>query len=120
MRRIHSKNTRPELKLRRYLWAEGLRYRVHYGPERIDIAFPKKKVAIFVDGCFWHGCPTHSHFPKSNIDYWVPKLKRNIERDRKITFELKVKGWTVFRLWEHQLGNLECVTAQIRSAFCQN
>ena len=116
MRAIHSKNTRPELRLRKALWLKGFRYRIHYGTEKIDIAFPSKKLAIFVDGCFWHGCPIHSHVPKSNIEYWAPKLKKNIERDKKMDERLQKKGWRVLRFWEHELDNLETVKEQISKA----
>jgi DNA mismatch endonuclease (patch repair protein) len=75
MSAIRSENTKPEIALRRALWARGWRYRKHYGKEKIDIAFPSKKLAIFLDGCFWHGCPLHSHLPKSHKEYWHLKLK---------------------------------------------
>ncbi|MFX0108638.1 MAG: very short patch repair endonuclease, partial [Candidatus Hodarchaeota archaeon] len=93
--------------LRRALWAEGLRFRTHYCKEKIDIAFPSKKLAIFVDGCFWHGCPIHSHLPKSHEDYWHPKLKKNIERDCAKNTRLEAQGWRVLRFWEHDLNDPE-------------
>jgi len=104
MSKIRSRDTKPEVLLRRALWARGLRYRVCYGPERIDIAFPSRKLAVFVDGCFWHGCPEHSHLPKSNEAYWLPKLKRNIERDRAKEARLRAEGWEVIRVWEHDVN----------------
>ncbi len=104
MQAIKSKHTKPELLLRKELSRRGYRYRLHYGPYKIDIAFPSKKVAIFVDGCFWHQCPLHSHKPKSNKSYWGPKLKRNIKRDKKTNYGLRLLGWTVLRVWEHELG----------------
>jgi len=106
MSAIRSKHTKPELILRKALWAEGLRYRLHYGPERIDIAFPSKKLAIFVDGCFWHGCPKHGHTPKSNKSYWISKLRRNTERDKARSIKLKVAGWSVMRFWEHDVNSV--------------
>jgi DNA mismatch endonuclease (patch repair protein) len=115
MSAIRSKNTKPELTLRKALWAAGLRFRIHYGPEKIDIAFPSRKVAIFVDGCFWHGCPIHAHFPKSHQDYWVPKLNRNKERDMKKNERLKKAGWLVKRFWEHELSDLPMVEKEILS-----
>jgi len=78
MSSIKSKNTKPEILIRKALWKKGYRYRLHYGVEKIDIAFPSRKVAIFVDGCFWHMCPIHGNVPKSNKSYWVPKLKKNV------------------------------------------
>ena len=116
MRSIRSKNTLPELSLRRALWARGFRYRIHYGKEKIDIAFPVKKVAVFVDGCFWHGCPIHSHLPKSNKEYWLPKLKKNVERDKENTKKLQEDGWKVLRFWEHELEKMETVIEQIEIA----
>jgi DNA mismatch endonuclease (patch repair protein) len=116
MSSIRSENTTPEITLRRALWAKGLRFRIYYGKEKIDIAFPSKKVAIFVDGCFWHGCPIHSHLPKSHKDYWHPKLKRNIERDKAKNSRLERDGWKVLRFWEHELTNTEEVARKIQNA----
>jgi DNA mismatch endonuclease, patch repair protein len=113
MKAIRSKNTLPEVILRKALFARGLRFRIHYGKEKIDIAFPSKKVAVFVDGCFWHGCPLHSHLPKSRKDYWHPKLKKNIERDRAKNKRLTDQGWKVFRFWEHKLTDIQEVVETI-------
>ena len=113
MAAIHSKNTKPEVKLRRELWARGFRYKIHYGKQKIDIAFPSKKVALFVDGCFWHGCPIHAHEPKSNQSYWLPKLKKNVQRDIATNELLKAEGWTVIRLWEHELDDMDSVIKTI-------
>ena len=115
MRAIRSKNTGPEIRLRKALWSKGLRFRIHYGPERVDIAFPSKKIAVFVDGCFWHGCPIHSHLPKSHQDYWNPKLKKNIERDKEKNKRLQTEGWKVLRFWEHELQNPEETVLRIKS-----
>jgi DNA mismatch endonuclease, patch repair protein len=114
MKAIRSKNTGPEVKLRKVLRARGLRYRVYYGIEKIDIAFPSKKLAVFVDGCFWHGCPLHSHIPKSNKDYWLPKLKRNMERDGAKDERLKGEGWTVMHFWEHEMINVDLTADKIQ------
>jgi DNA mismatch endonuclease, patch repair protein len=116
MSAIHSKNTKPEINLRRVLWKKGLRYRIHYGKEKIDIAFPSTRVAVFVDGCFWHGCPIHSHLPKSNKEYWLPKLKKNMERDKETTKRLWEDGWKVLRFWEHELMDIQEVIEQIEIA----
>lgn len=113
MSKIKGKNTGPELILRHALWASGLRYRKHYGPCKIDIAFPGKKVAVFVDGCFWHGCPEHGTSPSSNQAYWAPKLERNKQRDREQTARLEGEGWTVIRIWEHELKHPEDVVRRI-------
>ncbi len=116
MSRIRSKNTKPELSLRKALWAKGFRFRIHYCNEKIDIAFPGQKVAVFVDGCFWHSCPYHLRLPKSHEEYWHPKLKRNIERDQEKTKRLKNEGWKVLRFWEHELEEMDEVIAKICSS----
>jgi DNA mismatch endonuclease (patch repair protein) len=68
----------------------------------VDIAFTKDKLAIFVDGCFWHSCPQHGSIPRSNTDYWIPKLVRNVNRDRETDKALRNEGWVVVRVWEHE------------------
>jgi DNA mismatch endonuclease (patch repair protein) len=69
-----------------------------------DFVFPRERVALFVDGCFWHGCPRHTRIPKSRSEFWVPKLRRNRVRDRKVTRYLRARGWRVIRVWECALG----------------
>jgi DNA mismatch endonuclease (patch repair protein) len=101
------RDTGPELAIRRLLHAAGLRYRVCLkvpgAPRRtIDIAFSKAKVAVFIDGCFWHGCPEHGQEPTANRQWWIDKIKRNQERDIETTRLLEAEGWTVLRIWEHQ------------------
>ena len=98
--------TKPELELRRRLHAAGLRYRVDYPvpgmPRRkIDIAFTRAKLAVMVDGCFWHGCPEHAVPPKHTADWWAAKLGGNQTRDRETDAALVGEGWQVLRLWEH-------------------
>ncbi len=102
-----SKDTAPELALRRALHARGLRYFVHRRPLRelrrtADIVFPKAKVAVFVDGCFWHGCRAHGNVPSANTWYWPDKIRRNVERDRDTDARLQEKGWESVRIWEHE------------------
>lgn len=92
--------------MRRLLHAAGYRYRVNYPvpglPRRsIDIAFTRAQVAVFIDGCFWHGCPKHGEVPAANSTWWMAKLARNRERDVATTAHLEALGWTVLRLWEH-------------------
>jgi DNA mismatch endonuclease (patch repair protein) len=101
-------DTKPEMALRRALHARGYRYRKDYrldltGGRRVrpDIAFTARKVAVFVDGCFWHACPQHGTKPKNNEWYWSPKLQRNVDRDRANDEALAADGWRVVRLWEH-------------------
>ena len=102
-----SRDTAPELAIRRLLHAMGLRYRVATRPlagvrRTADIVFGPAHVAVFVDGCFWHGCPEHSSMPKTNTDYWQPKLQRNAERDRETDRLLTASGWLAIRVWEHE------------------
>lgn len=107
MAAIRRADTAPELKLRGAIHRRGLRFRKDYAIRlegrlvRPDIAFTKARLAVFLDGCFWHGCPEHGRPPKSNRDYWVPKLNRNAERDVEQTALLERGGWSVVRIWEH-------------------
>lgn len=103
MARVRRRDTRPELMVRRALHALGMRFRVDHRVEGIhaDIVFPVERVAVFIDGCFWHGCPVHATRPKSNTAYWLPKLDENLRRDRRQTARLRRQGWTVIRVWEH-------------------
>lgn len=112
MARIKGRNTAPELALRRAVWALGLRYRLQYriGRTRPDMVFIGARLAVFVDGCFWHCCPQHSTMPKNNKDFWEQKLRRNRERDIKNSQWLAMEGWKVLRLWEHEVETspIEC------------
>lgn len=104
MSRIRSRDTLPEMLLRRTLWRMGLRYRLRSTlPGRPDIVFSSEKLAVFVDGCFWHGCPTHFRAPKTRAEYWSPKIDANIARDRRNDEALHASGWHVCRLWEHEI-----------------
>jgi DNA mismatch endonuclease (patch repair protein) len=108
MRANRRTDTKPELALRHALYRLGYRYRKDYrldldGGRRVrpDIAFTARKVAVFVDGCFWHACPEHGRDPAVNQWYWAPKLRRNVERDRAADAALAAAGWRVIRIWEH-------------------
>ncbi|WP_369962494.1 very short patch repair endonuclease [Leifsonia sp. EB34] len=101
------RDTGPELAVRRLLHAAGVRYRVDFRlapPSRTcaDIVFTRRRIAVFIDGCFWHSCPLHGTSPQKNSEYWLPKLKRNKERDLESTERLESAGWTVLRFWEHE------------------
>jgi DNA mismatch endonuclease (patch repair protein) len=101
-------NTRPEVAVRSLLHRRGLRFRkdVTIRAEALrttaDIVFPRHQLAVFIDGCFWHQCPDHSHVPRANPGYWERKLARNVERDAQVTKALTAAGWTVVRIWEHE------------------
>ncbi|MGK2242490.1 MAG: DNA mismatch endonuclease (patch repair protein) [Rhodococcus sp. (in: high G+C Gram-positive bacteria)] len=101
------RDTKPEIALRRELHRRGLRYFVDRAPikgvrRRADLVFPRRKVAVFVDGCFWHSCPQHATFPKNNAQWWTDKLAANVVRDRDTDARLAEQGWTVIRIWEHE------------------
>lgn len=119
MSRQNRRDTAPEVAVRRILHAGGLRYRVNVPvpgmPRRtIDIVFPRAKVAVFLDGCFWHGCPQHATSPKANAEWWRTKLDKNMARDAETTEHLTQEGWTVLRFWEHEAP--EDVAAAVRTA----
>ncbi|WP_092537478.1 very short patch repair endonuclease [Actinomyces ruminicola] len=104
---LPSRDTSPEVALRRALWRAGFRYRVQYVvpglPRRkVDIAFTRKKVVVQVDGCFWHGCPEHCVPPTRNAEWWRWKIARNQARDHDTDEKLAALGWTVVRVWEHE------------------
>lgn len=123
MSAIKGKNTKPELILRKVLWHNGLKgYRLHWkkAPGKPDIAFPGKKVAIFVNGCFWHRCPhCQPPQPKSNMHFWDEKFRKNIERDRKKLSLLDKEGWTSLVIWECQIKNdlKECLNSIQNTVF---
>ncbi|MBC3842202.1 DNA mismatch endonuclease Vsr [Streptacidiphilus sp. 4-A2] len=107
MQAIRSRDTGPELALRSLVHAAGLRYRVAAKPlpgmrRTADLLFRPTRVAVFVDGCFWHGCPVHFVPPKTNPEYWREKIGRNVQRDRDTDERLTGAGWLVLRFWEHQ------------------
>ncbi|MCM4084233.1 very short patch repair endonuclease [Paractinoplanes hotanensis] len=104
MKRMPRERTTPEMKLRRELHRRGLRFRVNFRelPGKPDIVFTRARLAVFVDGCFWHMCPVHSTMPKNNAEWWRVKLFRNVERDREKDARLAERGWTVMHVWEHE------------------
>ena len=116
MSRIQAKNTGPEVKLRKLLYAEGIRgYRIHYDlPGKPDIVFTKKKIAIFIDGCFWHKCPACFQEPETRKEFWTKKIQSNVDRDKKVNELLKDDGWTILRFWEHDVRkNPDAIVKQI-------
>ena len=111
MSQVHSVSTKPELKLRRFLWHRGFRYRVNDNklPGKPDIVLPKYRTVIFIHGCFWHGHKECSKYtiPKTNTEFWVAKVQRNQERDQEVWRKLEAKGWAVIIVWECQLKKAE-------------
>ncbi|WP_308295436.1 very short patch repair endonuclease [Streptomyces sp. MUM 178J] len=107
MRSNRSRDTKPELALRRAVHAKGMRYRVAVRPlpgvrRTADLVFTRLKIAVFLDGCFWHGCPVHHTKPAANASYWSEKVRRNRERDAEIDRLLEKEGWLSIRVWEHE------------------
>ncbi|WP_415972488.1 very short patch repair endonuclease [Rhodococcus sp. 077-4] len=101
------RDTKPEVALRRALHRRGLRYFVDRAPlkgmrRRADLVFPRRKVAVYVDGCFWHSCPVHATKPRNNAQWWADKLAANVARDRDTDEKLLEQGWRVVRIWEHE------------------
>jgi DNA mismatch endonuclease (patch repair protein) len=108
MKRNRRRDSQPELAVRSALHRRGLRFRVDFpirAQDRLvrpDIVFTRARVAVFVDGCWWHRCPEHANTPQANADYWKPKLERNVARDIAVNAALKAAGWHVLRAWEHE------------------
>jgi DNA mismatch endonuclease (patch repair protein) len=123
MRAIKRTDTKPEVELRRLLHRAGLRFRKDYrldlpgGRVRPDVVFTRAQVAVFLDSCFWHACPTHGREPTRNEWYWGPKLRRTVERDRQADGVLEDAGWHVIRIWEHE--NLAAAANAVISAVAE-
>ncbi|WP_214830966.1 very short patch repair endonuclease [Exiguobacterium sp. s56] len=105
MRAIRGKDTKMEIKVRKALWNQGYRFRKNdrtlYGSP--DISFKKFKIVVFLDSCFWHGCPLHFKIPKTNTEFWHQKISRNIERDSEVKRHYLEEGWIILRFWEHEV-----------------
>lgn len=107
MSKQRRRDTQPELLVRRILHSRGIRYRVDTRPEadlrcKADLSWKGLRLVVFIDGCFWHGCPEHKTSPKANEEWWASKLAGNVQRDRRTDGELSRRGWTVMRFWEHE------------------
>lgn len=107
MAKVRQKGTDAEVALRREMYRIGLRYRIDYEvlrkPRRVaDVVFPGRRIAVFVDGCFWHGCPEHATWPKQNAEFWREKIEANQRRDADTNDRLRSLGWTVLRFWSHE------------------
>lgn len=105
MSHIRGRDTSPEIELRRALWRCGSRFRINVATPggRADIGLTSRKIAVFVDGCFWHGCPLHYVRPRTRNVFWDEKLRENVERDRRQSARLVESGWTLIRVWEHEI-----------------
>lgn len=121
MRLIKSENTKLEISFWKALRGEGINIRhrknspKHYG--RPDIVIPSRKLVIFLDSCFWHGCQKHLRMPKQNKNYWKKKIERNKQRDQEVSHHYKDKGWKIIRIWEHQLkGSQLKILNRVRGA----
>jgi DNA mismatch endonuclease, patch repair protein len=119
MASIKSAETRPEMLLRKNLWKQGVRSYRKYPqlPGRPDLCFPTHRLIVFVDGCFWHGCPVHCRLPKKNPHYWTEKIAANKKRDARIDQELQSKGFTVLRIWEHDINGDVCKAVEKVKSF---
>ena len=126
MRSIKSANTRFERDFRSLLWKAGLRYRVKNNLlGKPDLYFSHARIVVFLDSCFWHGCPEHVRLPKSNKLYWKRKIARNVERDRRISAWYKRSDWKLLRIWEHMIRNdlnkcAERIEKAVRARFTAN
>lgn len=106
MSSIRGKNTKPEMIIRKGIWRKGHRFRIHDKSVmgKPDISNKKKRIAVFIDGCFWHGCPQCYHEPKSNTEFWKTKIHNNKKRRQSVKYSLKQEGWSVKEVWEHQIN----------------
>lgn len=106
MQGVGRRDTAPEVALRSELHRRGLRFRVNMAPipgrRRSDVVFRSARVAVFVDGCFWHGCPIHGRRPRTNPEFWAAKIERNQRRDKETDASLVASGWLPMRIWEHE------------------
>lgn len=108
MSRIRRRDTRPEILLRKTLWRAGYRYRLRSDlPGSPDLVFPRARLAVFVDGCFWHGCPIHYSAPSTRRDFWAAKLRRNVEHDLGVDDSLRDLGWRPCHVWQHELKDID-------------
>lgn len=106
MSKVRAKDTKLEKLVRSEMWRRGYRYRKNFAalPGKPDMVFPRMNTVVFIDSCFWHGCPKHLRMPKSNVHYWNNKIKRNKERDDATNREYKNSDWQVIRIWEHDVN----------------
>lgn len=115
MSMIKCRDTNPEISLRKLLFANGVRgYRINYKLKgKPDVVFPKQKLAVFVDGCFWHKCPKCFVEPRTNKVFWKEKINSNIKRDKDVNKQLKKMGWKIIRIWEHEIKNEKIIKRKV-------
>lgn len=118
MSSIRSKDTRPEIAVRRILWARGLRYRIHSKtvPGTPDISNIRKRLVVFVDGCFWHGCPFCYRAPRTNAAFWQEKVRKNRARREVVRKELEAQGFRIVEIWEHEVDDPDTVVGRVGEA----
>lgn len=120
MARIKGRNSKIEVLFRKELWRRGFRYRKNSGKYfgKPDIVLKRRRVVIFVDSCFWHGCKKHCRIPATSKTYWTQKIKRNVARDKRVSQYYKKIGWEIFRVWEHEIGkNLSLILVRMKRIF---
>jgi len=122
MSRVRDRNTAPEVRLRKLLWRAGMRYRLQSKlPGKPDMVFVRSGVAVFVDGCFWHRCPKHATLPKTNFAFWRQKLGANVKRDSVVNDQLRKLGWSVIRIWSHEIEqDAKKAATKVRSQITRN
>jgi DNA mismatch endonuclease (patch repair protein) len=116
MQAIRSKHTKLEIKVAKALWHKGLRLRRNVSDlfGKPDFSIKKYKAVVFIDSCFWHGCEIHGNYPKTNEDYWLNKITRNKQRDREVEIFYNSMGWSILRMWEHEIkNNFNCAIQKI-------
>lgn len=117
MSRVKNKDSKIEIAFRKALWKEGFRYRKnatnHFG--KPDIVLPKYKTVIFIDSCFWHGCPKHGSVPQTRKKFWQTKIEKNKKRDKKVIRHYKKEGWGIIRVWEHKIKKIDSVVERIKT-----
>lgn len=106
MSKIKGRDTKPEVALRKALWHLGYRYKIKSNVRgRPDLVFTSRNVVVFIDGCFWHGCPNHFRVPKTRTAFWLDKINKNITRDQRNNEALRSQGWHIVRIWEHEIND---------------
>jgi DNA mismatch endonuclease (patch repair protein) len=110
MSKVRSKDSKIEIEFRKKLWGAGFRYRKnsskYFG--KLDLVLPKYKTVIFIDSCFWHGCPKHGIIPETRKKFWKTKIERNKKRDKEVNWHYKKGSWKIIRIWEHNLKKIQC------------